>query len=80
MVHHGLEGGGRVGKSEEHYPWLKKPKRGDEGCFPLVPRFDSYIVVAPSDIEFSEQGSFSYCCDEVWDEGERIAVLDRVVV
>jgi hypothetical protein len=80
MVHHGLKGGGRIRESEEHYSWLVKPEWSDEGCLPFVSWFDSYVVVAPPDVEFSEQGGFSYCCYEVRDEGEWVAVLNCMII
>ena len=49
---------------------------GIECCFPLVPVFDAYIVVAPSDIQFGEIfGSFQLV-DEFRDEWEGVGILD----
>ena len=54
VIHETLEGGGGVGKSEEHYGWFEEPLMGDEGSFPLVAIFDSYVVISPSDVELGE--------------------------
>ena len=44
VVHESLEGCGGVGESEEHHGRFEKPLMSDEGGFPLVSVFDSYIV------------------------------------
>ncbi len=49
-----LEGGGRVGESEEYDSGFKQPSVGPEGCFPLVAIFDAYIVVPPSNVKLGE--------------------------
>jgi hypothetical protein len=53
-VHHGLEGGWRVGHSEEHYLQFKETVIGDEHCFPLVSVTYLYVVVPPANVEFGE--------------------------
>ncbi len=53
-VHHGLEGGGGVGETEEHDCWFVESLIGDEGHLPLVFRFDEHLVVSPFDVETSE--------------------------
>src|SRR5882672_2146190 len=62
-VHHHLESGRGVGQTEEHHHWFEEPFVGDEGCFPLIAIPNSYIVVSPSYIEFSEQSSASCFVD-----------------
>ena len=54
VVHEPLEGGGGVGKPKEHDSGFEESFMGDEGRFPLVAIFDSYIVVSPSNVELSE--------------------------
>ena len=54
VVHESLEGSGGVSEAEEHYGGFKESFVGDEGCFPLMTVFDSYIVVPPPDVELSE--------------------------
>ena len=57
VVHETLEGGGGVGESKEHHRGFEKSFVGNEGCLPLVTVFDSYVVVPPADVEFSEDFS-----------------------
>ena len=54
VIHEALEGGGGVGKPEEHHSGFEEAFVGDEGCFPLVTVFDLYVVVPPPNVEFSE--------------------------
>jgi hypothetical protein len=54
-VHHHLEGGGRIGKAEEHYRWFKQSFWYEEGCFPLISIFNTDVVVSPSHVKFGEQ-------------------------
>ena len=54
-----LEGGRRVGESEEHNGGFEQPLMGDEGCLPLMAVFDSYIVVSPTNVEFGEDSGIS---------------------
>ena len=49
-----LEGGGGVGKPKEHHGRFEKSFMGDEGCFPLVTVFDSYVVIPPPYVELGE--------------------------
>ena len=59
VVHESLEGCGGVGESEEHDSGFKQPFMGDKGCFPLMSIFDSYIIVSPADVKFSEDFGIS---------------------
>ena len=52
VVHHGLEGGQAVGEAEEHDQGFEEALICLEGGFPLVPLFDSHIVVSPTYIQF----------------------------
>ena len=54
VIHETLEGGGGVGKPEEHHGRFKKSFMGDEGCFPLVTVFDLYVVISPPYVELGE--------------------------
>ena len=63
VVHHSLEGGGGVCKTEEHDCWFKQSSVGDEGCFPFVPLFNAHVVVTPSDVKFGEEGGSLYSVD-----------------
>ena len=63
MIHHGLECSRGVGESKEHHCWFKDAKWCLECCFPLVSLFDLNIVIAPVNVEFSEDE----CMDQVSD-------------
>ena len=54
VVHEALEGGRGIGEPKEHHGWFEKAFVSDEGRFPLVTIFDSYVVVSPPDVELSE--------------------------
>ena len=72
VVHHGLEGGGTIGHSEEHYERFEETTVGAEGCFPFISRLDAYIVETPSDIKFCEVLGSVELGDKLGDEGESI--------
>ena len=54
VVHESLKGSGGVGEPEEHHGGFEESFVGDEGCFPLVTVFDSYVVIPPSNVELGE--------------------------
>jgi hypothetical protein len=56
-VHHHLEGGWQIGKTEKHDSWLKEPFWSKEGCFPFITIFNMYIIVSPSDVKLGEQSA-----------------------
>jgi hypothetical protein len=75
-VHHGLKGGGRVGKTKEHHGWFEKTLVGDEGRLPLVSVFDLYIVISPSYVYLGKElGAFEFI-EEIGDSGEGVGVSD----
>ena len=80
VVHETLEGGRGVGKPKEHYSRFEKFLMGSEGCLPLVTVLDPYVVVPPSDVEFSKDLSISQVIYEVGDEGKGVGVVDGVFV
>ena len=80
VIHETLEGGGGVGKSEEHHGWFEKSFVGNEGSFPLVSVLDSYVVVSPPDVEFGEDLGISQLVHKIRDEGEWIGIADGVFV
>ena len=53
---------------------------GNEGGFPLMAVFDSYIVVSPPNIKFGEDLSVSQLVYEVGNEGKGVGVADGVFV
>ena len=80
VVHEPLEGCGGVGESEEHHGRFEESLMGDEGGFPLVSVFDSYIVISPPNIEFGEDLSVSQFIYEVRDERKGVGVADGVFI
>src|ERR1700759_811747 len=54
LIHHCLECGRTVSKTEEHHQWLEKPSIGAESRFPLVSLFDPYVVVTPTNVKLGE--------------------------
>ncbi|KAG5718751.1 hypothetical protein E4T56_gene2632 [Termitomyces sp. T112] len=75
VVHHGLEGGGAVGESEEHNKQLKQFPVGLEGGLPLISLLDTHLVVAPSDVQFSEVPCTLEVVDELGDEEKGVAIV-----
>jgi len=48
VIHHCLEGGQAVGEAEEHDEGFKEAPIRLESGLPLIPLFDSYVVVSPT--------------------------------
>src|SRR6201996_6970164 len=80
VVHHGLECGRRVGKSEEHHCWFIKTIFGFKCRLMFVPRLDSDIVISPSDVKFSEHVGFFNLGDKFRDKGEGVLISNSVFV
>ena len=51
-----------------------------EGRFPFISWLDSYVIVAPSDVEFGEECTLRQAVDRLWNKGHRVAVLSRPFV
>ena|SRR5258708_28197868 len=84
-VHHHLEGGWGVCKSEEHDCWLAEPFGCKEGCLPFISGFDVYVIVSPSDIKFYKQCASTQVIDGLGNERRDVAIslhpfIDRVIV
>ena len=79
-VHRSLEGGRRVGQSEEHDPWFEQSRWGFEGGLPFVAFFDLDVVVSPPYIEFGEEGLSLELFQDHFDQGEWVIVTDRLFV
>ena len=75
-----LEGGGGISETEEHHCRLKESFVDNEGGFPLMPVFDSDIIVSPSDIKLGEEFRPLEFIDEVRDERERVCVMDGMFI
>src|ERR1700743_896763 len=75
VVHHGLEGCGRVGKPKVHHQRFEKSTVGTECSFPLIALTDADIVEPPSDIEFREESGPFQTINKIVNERDRIPVL-----
>ena len=53
---------------------------GNEGSFPLMPIFDSDIIVSPLDVELGEDFRPLEFIDKVRNEGERVYITDGMFV
>ena len=49
-----MEGGRRVGESEEHDRGFEEAPVGVEGCLPFVPFLDPNIIIPPTNIQLGE--------------------------
>src|SRR5260370_3065752 len=54
VIHHCLEGGGRVAQSEEQDKGSQQSTVCGEGCLPLIPFLQSDIVETPAEVQGSE--------------------------
>src|SRR5258708_472851 len=54
VIHHCLEGGGRVAQSKEHDEGFKQSTVHGEGCLSLIPFLQSDIVETPAEVQGSE--------------------------
>jgi hypothetical protein len=77
VIHHHLEGGGRVSESEKHHQWLVEATISTTRCLPLVTLFHSNILVPPSYIELREEFRAVKLIHQFRDEGKRIVILDH---
>ena len=80
VIHEALKSGGGIGETKEHHSGFKESLMDDEGRFPLMPVFDSDIIVSPSDVEPGEDFCPLEFVDEVRNEGKRVCVTDGVFV
>ena len=75
VIHEALESGRRIGKTKEHHSGFEESLMGDEGGFPLMPVFDSDIIVSPLDIELGKDFHPLEFIDKVRNEGKRVCFL-----
>ncbi|KAG6808320.1 hypothetical protein H0H92_004528 [Tricholoma furcatifolium] len=54
VVHHGLEGGGAIGKAKEHGEQFEQSLIGPEGCLSLITLLDAHIVVTSANVQLGE--------------------------
>jgi hypothetical protein len=76
VVHHGLEGRGRVSESEKHHQRFIEAAMGIKCCSPLITHFHLHILVPPPHIELSEELCILKLIHQFGNEGKRVAILD----
>jgi hypothetical protein len=75
-IHHGLEGGRRVGESEEHYSGLEESFIRYEGRFPSILLFNENFIIPPFNIEPCEYGGSSQAVNELGNKRRGIAIFN----
>src|SRR5882762_10906319 len=74
-VHHHLECCWGVCQAKEHDCWFEEAFMRKESRLPFISWFDSHIIVAPSDVKFSEECALCQSVNRLWNEGHGVAVL-----
>ena len=80
VVHHVLEGCGRVAEPEIHDHGFIQPILCLERGFVLVSIFDAYFVKASFYVELGEDERILYFCDKFWYEGKWVSIANRSFV
>jgi hypothetical protein len=75
VIHHGLEGRGRVSESKKNHQRFIDTTIGMKCCLPLITCLHPYILVPPPHIELSEEHHALKLIHQFGNEGERIAIL-----
>ena len=78
MIHKCLKSRRGVAEPKEHYSWFKEAERSDEHRFPLVFLPNANVVITPSNIKLGEQSGVLHIIDQLWNEGERIPIVNGV--
>ena len=78
MIHECLKSQRSITETKEHYGGFREAKRSDECRFPLVFLPNANVVIAPSNIELSEQCGVLHIVDQLRDERERIPIVNGV--
>src|ERR1700677_2412486 len=80
LVHHRLEGGRRIAKTEKHDCRFEEAIACLERGLMFVPLLDAYIVISPAYIQFGEYGCSPKVGKEVRNEGKGILIADCVLI
>ena len=80
LVHHPLERRLRVGKPEEHDRRFEQSTVRPECCFPFISFLHAHVVVPPSDVHLGEDLRTLELVDDLLDQWQWTAVLDRELV
>jgi hypothetical protein len=76
VVHHGLEGRGRVSESKKHHQRFIEATIGMKHHLLLITHLHPHILVPPPHIELSEELHTSKLIHQFGNEGERIVIFD----
>ena len=76
IVHHMLEGSGRITKTEEHYQGLKEPILHDKGSQPFMFFGDLDIVITGANVHFCKESFSLEFVDKIRNLREWVRILD----
>jgi len=76
MIHHRLECGWAVGKTEEHDKGFEQSFIGDERCFPFITFLDPDVVISPSYVELGKIASAFQLINQLRDKWKGIGVFN----
>jgi hypothetical protein len=77
VVHHCLEGGGRVSESEKHHQGFEESAIHTKRCLSLITFLHLNIVVTPSHIELRKVFRTAKLVDKFQDEWEGVPIFDH---
>ena len=77
VVHHGLEGAGRVSETKEHHQGLIKPMISVKCCLPLVTLLHPNVLVTPLHIKLGKVLHTPKLIVKLRDQRKWIAILDH---
>src|SRR5882724_5614007 len=80
MVHEGLECSGSIGESHRHDQELEGAIARLEGCFPLMARCDTNIVVASTEVELGVDLCAAQLVEEVGNKWNWVSILSSDLV
>ena len=70
VVHEPLKGGRGIGEAKKYYGWFEESFMSDKSSLPLVPVFDTDVVMPPTDIKLDEDLCSLEFINEIRDEWE----------
>ena len=80
VIHELLKGGRGIGKTKEYYGWFEESFMGNESSLPLVPVFDTDIVIPPTDIKLDENLCSLEFINEIRDEWKGVCIADNMFI
>ena len=80
VVHKCLKCQWGITEPKKHDSGFEEAEGSDECSFPLILFSNADVVVSPLDIKLGKKGEIFHVVDQLRDEGERISVVNGVVV